>query len=454
MKKTNKTFKIKRTVRSKSKIKKNKPRKTKTTKKSKRKGIYLSELLKTNHSYIISETTMTIKHYARIYPRINNENILDFQIPGSRYQVQLNEVQLHFKIQIPAKPGGKTWEIIPQNWFGPKQFSSMEVKINDEIVANRSMANEYFLASYFNTIVSYQKGAVASGCNTMGIFDYDNMNQVYLSQLAHFDTWVTKRKLMSTTGYDFEIVMPLQNTIFFSENVLPSNLKWSVCFERAKSVLSCLSTKQSPDMANDYLKTVFELEDVFLSIPYLEHKKTQEREANWSVKPLTIHYDNYDVNRFVIPSGSTNCRLTNLLNGNLPKAIIFGIIKEDAYLGDYTLNSTLFSNKGVRKMDIKVDGRSVAGCPYENSEVYCSIPYVRLMELIGQYGNPDVGSVMNMREFKSGHYLHCAYLDNQIGSLSVEMEFNANVPDGYILIICGIRETDMKIDKFGNFEIK
>ena len=87
--------------------------------------------------------TMHIKHVTKIYPRIYNENILDFQISETKFQVLLSEVCLHFKVKLPKNISDQTWEIIPENLFGAKQFSSCEVKINDAIVGHRSMANQY-----------------------------------------------------------------------------------------------------------------------------------------------------------------------------------------------------------------------------------------------------------------------------------------------------------------------
>ena len=33
---------------------------------------------------------------AKAYPKLNNEDILEFQVPQSKFQVQLSEVYLHF----------------------------------------------------------------------------------------------------------------------------------------------------------------------------------------------------------------------------------------------------------------------------------------------------------------------------------------------------------------------
>ena len=393
---------------------------------------------------------MNIKQYAKIYPRINNDNILDFHIPESRFQVLLNDVKLHFKIKLPAKVSPHTWEFVPQNWFGAKQFSSLEVKINDEIVGHRNMSNEYFLANYFNTIVNYQEGVINTGFDTLGITDSSNMTTAYIKKFPKttLDNFISKR------DKDMEIIMPIQSSVFLSNNILPSNLKWSLSFERAKSTLSCLITDSGVTLADGDIDSVLKLEDVYLTVPYLEHQRTKEKESNWLVKPISLHYDNYDIQRFVLPNGSKFARLNNIICGNLPKAVIFGIMKEDAYVGDYELNATHFTHHGLLKMDIKVDGCSTAGSPYEMTTNHAATPYVRFMDLIGHYENPETCNVMSLQNFKQYHYLHCACLEKESGSLSLEMEFGVDVPEGYIVIVCAITDTELKIDKYGNFETK
>ena len=103
------------------------------------------------------------------YPKLNNDDILEFQVCESKFQVLLSDVYLHFVIKIP-QTGFSGASLVPQNWFGAKQFSSVEVKLNDESVSRRSMPHEYALSAYFNTLLSYTKGTMRDGLKTFGIF--------------------------------------------------------------------------------------------------------------------------------------------------------------------------------------------------------------------------------------------------------------------------------------------
>ena len=98
-----------------------------------------------------------MREIVKIYPRTNNSSFLEFSIPGNpRGHLDLNNVLLHFNIEIPTTStspygnDGKKPAVQPQNYLGPKQFSTVDVKINGRTVAGRSCQNEYFLSSYFH----------------------------------------------------------------------------------------------------------------------------------------------------------------------------------------------------------------------------------------------------------------------------------------------------------------
>ena len=90
----------------------------------------------------------------KVYPTINNNDLLEFRIPpNQKGQMDLGNVLLHFRVKLPI-PADKSATVYPQNFFGPKQFSSLEVRINGEAISRRSCANEYFLAAYFQYLIN------------------------------------------------------------------------------------------------------------------------------------------------------------------------------------------------------------------------------------------------------------------------------------------------------------
>jgi hypothetical protein len=86
------------------------------------------------------------------YPIINNDDLLEFRIPpNSKGQLDLRNVMLYFNTSIP-KTSEESTVLKPQNFFGAKQFSSVEIRVNGESATRKSCSNEFFLSSYFEHI--------------------------------------------------------------------------------------------------------------------------------------------------------------------------------------------------------------------------------------------------------------------------------------------------------------
>ena len=104
--------------------------------------------------------------YHKVFPSVNNEDLLEFRIPPNvKNQMHLENTVLHFACEIPTIKEGL--EVLPENFLGPKQFSSLEIRINGDPVSRRSCSNEYFLGSYFQNLASFNAGYRSTACQTI-----------------------------------------------------------------------------------------------------------------------------------------------------------------------------------------------------------------------------------------------------------------------------------------------
>ena len=390
--------------------------------------------------------------FGKSYPKLNNNDILEFQVCESKFQVVLSSVYLHFVVEIPQDQIENA-SLIPQNWFGAKQFSSVEVKLNDESVTRRSMANEYALSAYINSLLSYSKGTMQTGLKTLGIFDEINLQTTQIAAMIRNHTWDTylrRRKAVNNT-FKYEIIMPIDNTIFYSDDLLPSGQRWSLSFERAETQYSTLLTVAGT--VTSKVDKVLALEDVYLMIPYVNDEKTNQLESNWIEKPISIGYDNYQMQRFTLESGTANIRLSNIINGKLPKLLLYGIMEESAYMGSFTECSTKFGKHNLTEIDMLLNGVSVQGMPIKMSNDCVAIPYTRFLSAISSFMDKSTSQTIPLQDFHDYHFLHVATFPETAGALSFELSFSANVASGLILVTCSIFDVNMEIDKYGNFKI-
>ena len=183
----------------------------------------------------------------KLYPTVNNDDLLEFRMPANtRGQLDLNNVKLHFKATLDT-PTVADDKIIPQNFFGSKQFSSVEIRLNGEAVARRSCANEYFLSAYFQTMFNYTTDYQMSALQTHGIFDIthltsDSTDALTDGQVANLMNDYRKQVVFSK---ELEILMAIESSIFYSDDLLPSNTSLDISFERAEASFSNLLIKKS-----------------------------------------------------------------------------------------------------------------------------------------------------------------------------------------------------------------
>lgn len=194
----------------------------------------------------------------KLYPTVNNADLLEFRIPPNpKGQIDLSNVKLHFNATMPSPSDGGT-AAYPQNFFGAKQFSSLEVRVNGEAVTRRSCANEYFLAAYFQTMINFTADYQTTALKPAGVFDHSSMSTSEIAALAGSQKLAFKdSRTQVQYSKDLEILMPIDSTIFYSSNILPSNTPIDLSFERAGASFSTIFSKTGSTAAEKGASLIF-----------------------------------------------------------------------------------------------------------------------------------------------------------------------------------------------------
>ena len=275
----------------------------------------------------------------KLFPTINNDDLLEFRIPpNQKGQLDLSNILLHFVLKLPV-PADKAVNLLPQNFLGPKQFSSVEVRVNGEAVTRRSCANEYFLSSYFNHLINYSIDYQNSGLRTVGIFDYSHEKTAEIASWPQTTVTAFKTSRCSLSdATEFEIIMPIDSTIFYTNDLLPSNTSLDLSFERLKASSSTILTK--PTTLGD---SILELKDCYMLLPYKRDEAMFQLERNAIQKPLKLKYDDFVIKRFNIPRGTDSVMMSDIIAGPLPYRMFWGIQEMTSYAGSYEESSCRFN---------------------------------------------------------------------------------------------------------------
>ena len=385
----------------------------------------------------------------KVYPNVNNDDHLEFRIPpNAKGHLDLANVMLHFVIDFPD-PAQQDYKILPQNFLGPKQFSSLEVRVNGEALTRRSCANEYFLSSYFQNMLNYSLDYQISAFRSFGIFDSVQQN------LATYTNYSADRKeafegVRAPVGqkYSYEIVMPIDSTIFYSNDLLPSNTPLDLSFERLKGSNCCLITKDV--VQQDF---TLDLKDCYLSVPFKRDENLFQLERNAIQRPIKLNFDEYNIRRFNIPKGSANIMMSELLSGPLPNKLFWGIQTMNSYGGSFKESATRFGKNQMTKANMFINGKEMDGFPMLMNDHNITQPFVKFLENARQHQNAYLSRTLSQFEFDQCNFLLSATIEPQTGSLSFEFEFKHAVTADLVLIICAIYDKTMRIDNQRNFQV-
>ncbi len=297
-----------------------------------------------------------------------------------------------------------------------------------------------------NYSIDYQVSAFRS----FGIFDYAQQN------LATYTNYSATRKtafhdVRAALGQKvaYEILMPIDSTIFYSNDLLPSNTPLDLSFERLKGSNSCLITKDV--VQQDF---TLELKDCYLSVPFKRDENMFHLERNAIQRPLKINFDEYTIRRFNIPKGSTNIMMSELISGTLPNKLFWGIQTMNSYGGSFKEGGTRFIKHGLTKASMFINGKEMDGFPMMMNDHHITQPYVKFLENANQHQNAYLSRTLTQFEFDACNFLLSATIEPQtVGSVSFEFEFKQPITDDLVLIVCAIHDKTLRIDNQRNFQI-
>ena len=386
----------------------------------------------------------------KLFPTVNNDDLLEFRMPpNAKGHLDLSNVRLHFIATLNTPDDDH--KICFQNFFGAKQFSSLEVRLNGEAVNRRSCANEYFLSSYFQHMINFTSDYQMSGLKPHGIFD---VTQIETSTFNSQDEDTTdkllrkfRRQVKQTN--EMEILMTLDSTLFYSDDLLPSNTSLDLSFERANGTYSGILYKNAATCTEKAL----ELKDCYLLLPFKKDDELFRLERNAIQKPLKIKFDDYQIKRFNIPKGTSSVMMSDLIAGPLPGKLFWALQQIEAYTGSYKISSTRFEHENLKRINLFIDGKEKDGFPMIVSDEHIAQPYVQFLKACNMDQNGFLSQVLTMDSYAAGNFILSAPIAEDTGSISFEFDFNKPLEKDLVLITCCLSAKTLKLDHNRNFKI-
>jgi len=134
----------------------------------------------------------------------------------------------------------------------------------------------------------------------------------------------------------------------------------------------------------------------------IAHAKTLENAV------AQYHYKRVELFNYTMGSGLYQKTLENLFLNRIPSRIIFGLVKNSAFSGNFGESPFNFEHFDTNYVNLSINGRSIGSAPYKPNytDDKCVLPYLFSFFGAGMHLNDD-GYCVSRQDYKSGYALYC-----------------------------------------------
>jgi hypothetical protein len=288
---------------------------------------------------------------------LDNETQIEFNCPGdSEYYRDLASVSLWLKIRM-VKYDGTEFKDDDENQPGcinyllNTLFSQVAISLNDTNVTTSTDNHQY--RSIIETLFNYSTDAAKTHLvNSM--FYLDSENDDGSLKASDDNKGFVKRASMLKNSKSVELYGRLHADLFNTSQLLLKNVSMRVKLSRSRPEFYLLSTSSN-------VVGKIQILDATLYMKHVELSSTQSLaiERHLSKEPAKYHLNRVELKNVTIPKGSTSINLNNIIQGTMPKYVIFGMVNNNSYVGSVTTNPFEFIHKDLEYIALYINGAMV-----------------------------------------------------------------------------------------------
>jgi hypothetical protein len=259
--------------------------------------------------------------------------------------------------------------------------------------------------------------------------------------------------------------------VFSIDKFIPQNTPIHVVLTRSRPEFCLMAAPRAvapgvdPDPVPNYRVNIIDpvlwvsRAKIFPTIP-LMHQKSFETGA-----PAKYDFVHRRTRPFTVNAGVRSGTIENVTTGQLPRRLVYGFVRSDAYDGDYLLNPYNFDHINLTQTAVYVDGKSYPVIPFKPHYVAPNEAggnwvreYWGLFEALGiRNGNSGIG--IHKDEFPYGYCLYacdltpnkCASATNPVnviksGVTRIEYQLAEQLQNGYICLVAAEYDNQVGLD--------
>lgn len=402
-----------------------------------------------------TQITIDSARYVDYYPIAKVTENAEFVIKSQNY-LDLNDTIVTIKMHVIKNNEGNDLEendeVSIVNNILSSLFSDITVYVNGKQVENTNGLYPY--KSIMTTLLNYNADSANSHLAACG-FVSDAAGVMNAKENIGY----LKRKKMCANSRKIDLSGPLFLDLFTqSKLILPeTEIKLKFTIATKNFILKHALIKGYPKICIDDM-TIY-VRNVRLSqATVIGHEiGLNSNNALYQIQKTHMKY-------FNISKGSSSFTQDNLFANNIPKFLVFGMVKNSSFNGNKSENPFNFEHFNVNFVGLYKDGECVPSREltpdFKNG--ICTREYISLMSSVGVYGK-NIATSISLEEYKNNGYVLFGFnlspdLDysamckqvNKFGSLRLELRFEEALTASINIVMMAIFDGEIQITKMGN----
>lgn len=383
---------------------------------------------------------------------LDNPNVIEFVSLGygDTYR-DLSSIYLKLRVQIlGAADAAITDESVGvANNVLHSLIQKAAVYMNGKPISQTDSNYQY--RAYIEVLLNYGNDASTTHLETIG-WKIDSGDL----EPDKVNNGLTARKKMFGKSAIIELIGKVHCDMFNQNKLLLNNVDLRIVFTMEKPEFYIIEKAEGKSHIKILDATLF-MNHVTISPEILLAHQQLLSKTN-AVYP----YKRIEVKSFTVSSGTTNLQIDNVVIGQLPNFLVFGMIDNESYTGTRTLNPYHFKHNNITQFNLVVNGVQVPSHPFQFDYTSKQPPissrgYLSLFKGTGIHFF-DKGHQITKQLYDNGFFLiafdltsdnsygsECSSLLNQ-GNIRISGRFSEALPKTISCIVYAEFNANLQID--------
>uniref|UniRef100_A0A336MPY8 CSON004537 protein n=1 Tax=Culicoides sonorensis TaxID=179676 RepID=A0A336MPY8_CULSO len=401
---------------------------------------------------------------------LENSGTIDFHIPGNGDTYRdMSSIQMLLTVQIvdntPALQNQNAQVVYGVNNLFHSMFRQCTVFLNNAMVSHDD--TNYHYKCFFETILNYGRDASVTHLKNVGWFLDEGTNINSTAEDGPNRHILARKRLVygkTPEQQEYNHVQFIGRLHIDAANIqkyLPSGVDIRISLVKENPTFFMLSGNQHSMCDVRILEASLSIHHVHINPQILlaHHQVLSSKNAVYPFKKTTVR-------QYTINAGTYNLTLDNVIIGQLPNIIVFGMVSNTAYSGNYTRNPFYFKHYGLLTFGLYVNGNLISGKPivFEHSDVTGEVLTKGYETLFSGTGInfADKGHLITPQLYKDCYFLlmfdltadhsynsDCTHMFNE-GTVRIEGTFKEALPETVTCLLYCEFDALMEIDKNKN----